>query len=196
MWGCDVVRFNMAKKRLLLHTCCAPCSTHCVKELLKDYEVVMFFYNPNIHPSGEYYIRYENAQKVGKVLGVPIVEGQYSPEEWLDVVQGLEQEPEGGRRCTACFGIMLAETARYAKANGFDAFTTTLTISPHKDAGLINEMGESLASKHGLSWVHSDFKKKDGFRKSAEISRKMGLYRQDYCGCFYSVRSSIASPNE
>jgi len=184
------------KKRLLLHTCCAPCSTHCVKELMDSYDVVMLFYNPNIHPGGEYYQRYQEAQKVSKALGVPLVEGEYAPEEWLEMVKGLEHEPEGGKRCSVCFGLRLAESARYAKANGFDAFTTTMTISPHKDSDVINDIGESLAAKHGIEWVHSDFKKKDGFRKSVDMSREMKLYRQDYCGCFYSVRSSIASPKE
>ncbi len=177
------------KRRLLLHTCCAPCSTHCVKELMEDHEVVMFFYNPNVHPSGEYYKRYEEARKVSEQLGVELVEGAYSPEQWLEEVKGFEEEPEGGRRCSLCFDIRLAETARYAKINGFDAFTTTLTISPHKDAERINNLGRMLAEKHGIEWVHSDFKKKDGFSKSVEMSKEMELYRQDYCGCFYSVRS-------
>lgn len=163
---------------------------------MKKYEVVMLFYNPNIHPSGEFHARYKESQKVSRTLKVPLVEGKYSPEEWLDMIKGLEEEPEGGRRCRVCFGMRLAETARYAKANGFDAFTTTLSISPHKDSDVINRIGESLAAKHGLEWVHSDFKKKDGFSKSVEMSKELELYRQDYCGCFYSVKSSIASPKE
>lgn len=177
------------KKKLLLHTCCGPCSTHCVKELMQDYDVVMFFYNPNIHPGGEFVRRFEEARKVSGELGIPLVEGAYSPHDWLDMIKGLEEEPEGGRRCGVCFGMRIAETARYAKLNGFDAFTTTMTISPHKDSGQINEIGENLARKHGIEWVHSDFKKKDGFRKSAQMSEEMGLYRQNYCGCFYSVRA-------
>ncbi|MBU2561964.1 MAG: epoxyqueuosine reductase QueH [Nanoarchaeota archaeon] len=180
---------SMGKKNLLLHTCCAPCGTHCVKELLEDYDVTMFFYNPNIHPSGEYYKRYENALKASKELGVPVIEGAYSPQEWLEMIKGFEEEPEGGTRCKICFSIRLAETARYAKLHGFDAFTTTMTISPHKDADVINKLGAELAKKHRISWVHSDFKKNDGFRKSTELSKKMGLYRQNYCGCFYSVRA-------
>jgi len=174
------------KKKLLLHVCCGPCGTHTVKSLMEDYDVVMLYYNPNVHPTGEYYKRYKEAQKVSAELSVPLLEGAYSPEQWLDEIQGFEEEPEGGRRCSLCFGLRLAETARYAKENGFDAFTTTMTISPHKDSKVINEIGESLASKHRISWVHSDFKKNDGFRKSVEMSKDLGLYRQDYCGCFYS----------
>ncbi|MBN1544221.1 epoxyqueuosine reductase QueH [Candidatus Woesearchaeota archaeon] len=177
------------KKKLLLHTCCAPCSTHCVKELMDEYDVTMFFYNPNIHPGGEYYKRYANAQKVSAKMGVPLIEGAYSPQEWVELTKGFEEEPEGGRRCRICFSIRLAETARYAKLNGFDAFTTTLTISPHKDAELINGLGAELAKKRGIEWLPSDFRKKDGFRKSVQMSKEMELYRQNYCGCFYSVNS-------
>lgn len=176
------------KKKLLLHTCCAPCSTHCVKELLKEYDVVMYFYNPNVHPYGEYVRRFEEAQKVGDNLGVELVEGEYDVDEWLGHIAGFEEEPEGGRRCGICFSMRLGKSAEYAKKNGFDCFTTTLSISPHKNSEMINKLGEELAKRHGVAWVHSDFKKKDGFRKSTEMSKKMGLYRQKYCGCFYSVK--------
>jgi predicted adenine nucleotide alpha hydrolase (AANH) superfamily ATPase len=176
------------KKKLLLHTCCAPCSTHCVKELLADYDVVMYFYNPNVHPYGEYIRRLGDAQKVGDKLGVELVEGDYDVDDWLGHIAGFEEEPEGGKRCGICFSIRLKRTAEYAKKNGFDCFTTTLSISPHKNSDVINSLGEELAKKHGVSWVHSDFKKKDGFKRSSEMSKKIGLYRQKYCGCFYSVK--------
>jgi hypothetical protein len=177
------------KKKLLLHTCCAPCSTHCVNELMKDYDVTMYFYNPNIHPFGEYAKRLENGKIVSRELGVPLIEAEYEPEEWLELIKGFEQEPEGGKRCKICFHMRLKQTAEYAKKNGFDAFTTTMTISPHKDANIINQLGEELSKKFGVEWVHSDFKKKDGFKKSIDLSKKMKLYRQGYCGCFYSVHS-------
>ncbi|MBW2997134.1 epoxyqueuosine reductase QueH [Candidatus Woesearchaeota archaeon] len=176
------------KKKLLLHTCCAPCSTHCVKELLADYDVVMYFYNPNVHPYGEYIRRLGDAQKVGDKLGVELVEGDYDVDEWLSHIAGFEEEPEGGKRCGICFSIRLGKTAEYAKKNGFDLFTTTMSISPHKNSKVINSLGEELAKKHGVSWVHSDFKKKDGFKRSTKMSKKLGLYRQKYCGCFYSVK--------
>ncbi|MFC1741496.1 epoxyqueuosine reductase QueH [Nanoarchaeota archaeon] len=180
------------KPKLLLHVCCAPCSTHCVKELLDDYDVTMYFYNPNIHPYGEYVKRLEDGEKVGALLGVPLVEGEYDPDAWIDLVQGLEEEPEGGRRCGVCFSMRIARAAEHAAENGFDCFTTTMTVSPHKDTGKINSIGENIASKHGVSWLHSDFKKKDGFRKSVAMSDEMGLYRQKHCGCFYSVKPGSA----
>ncbi len=186
----------MNKKKLLLHVCCGPCSTYCVSELMKDYEVTMFFYNPNIHPSGEHTKRFENARKVSKELNIPMIEGAYSPEEWLKMITGYEEEPEGGKRCKICFSIRLAESARYAKEHGFQCFTTTMTISPHKDSDVINRLGEHLAGQHKLEWVTSDFKQNDGFKKSIEMSKKMELYRQKYCGCFYSVNNNIASPKE
>lgn len=174
------------KKKLLLHVCCGPCSTHSVKSLMDDYDVTMFFYNPNIHPSGEFVKRYENARIVSEELGIPLIEGAYSPHDWLDMVQGLEEEPEGGKRCGVCFGMRLAESARYAKLHGFDAVTTTLSISPHKDSDKINDIGARLAEKQGLLWIQSDFDKNDGFKKSVDMSKELGLYRQKYCGCFYS----------
>ncbi len=184
------------KKKLLLHTCCAPCSTHSVKELQDQYDVTMYFYNPNIHPYGEYVRRLDGAEKVKQELSVPLEEGAYDVEWWLEMIQGFENEPEGGRRCDICYSVRLKQAAKYAKENGFDLFTTTMTLSEHKDAAKINSIGERFAKKFGISWVHSDFKKRDGFLNSTRMSKEMGLYRQSYCGCFYSVRSSIASPKE
>ncbi len=176
----------MDKKRLLLHTCCGPCSTHCVKELIEDYEVVMYWYNPNIHPYGEYDARLEAGEEVAKQLGVELIEGAYDAERWLKMVEGFENQPEGGKRCYICFAERLKRTAEYAKENGFDVFTTTMTISPHKDADVINRIGKYHSEKIGIEWLESNFKKKDGFKKSGEMSRKMGLYRQESCGCIYS----------
>jgi predicted adenine nucleotide alpha hydrolase (AANH) superfamily ATPase len=163
---------------------------------MHDYDVVMYFYNPNVHPYGEYVRRLGNSQKVGERLGVGVEEGSYDVNGWLKEIECFEEEPEGGRRCKLCFAMRLRGAAEYAKKNGFDCFTTTMTISPHKDSDVINEIGRKLADEFGIEWVHSDFKKKDGFRKSTEMSKDMGLYRQKYCGCFYSVNSSIASPKE
>lgn len=176
------------KQRLLLHTCCGPCSTHCIEELKVDHDVTLLFYNPNIHPMGEYLRRREAAEKVASSIDIPIIEIPYTPEAWVEHTKGFEEEPEGGRRCGLCFSQRMEATAIHAKENGFDCFTTTMTISPHKDAKLINEIGEKVAEKHGVRWLHSDFKKNDGFRKSTEMSKELGIYRQHYCGCFYSVR--------
>lgn len=178
-------------KKLLLHVCCGPCATHTIKELMKEYDVTLFFYNPNIHPYGEYEKRFAEAEKVGKFFKLPIHQAGYALEWWMERIAGYEHEPEGGKRCTICFADRLTETARYAKENGFDCFTTTLSISPHKNSKTINELGEMLSKKHGVEWVHSDFKKKDGFKKSTELSKDLDLYRQKHCGCFYSVRHSV-----
>jgi predicted adenine nucleotide alpha hydrolase (AANH) superfamily ATPase len=184
------------KKKLLLHTCCAPCSTHCIKELQKDYDVTLYFYNPNIHPYGEFVKRLQELDKVTSALKVLIVEGTYDAESWVEQTKGLETEPEGGKRCRVCFQMRLDKTADFAKENDFDCFTTTMTISPFKDEKIINSIGEELALKYGLEWVYSDFKKDGGYKKSVENSKELGLYRQKYCGCFYSVKNNIASPKE
>ena len=155
---------------------------------MNDYDIVMYFYNPNIHPYGEYCKRLENEEKVAEHFGVKVVEGEYSVHHWLDLISGFEEEPEGGRRCKICFMQRLKKTAEYAKEKGFDCFTTTMSISPHKDSELINNIGEQFAKTFGVEWVHSDFKKKEGFRKSVSMSKKLGLYRQERCGCFYSVK--------
>jgi predicted adenine nucleotide alpha hydrolase (AANH) superfamily ATPase len=184
------------KRKLLLHVCCGPCGTHTINELKKKYDVTAFYYNPNIHPEGEYLRRLANAKKVGDFFKVPLTEADYDVDGWLERIAGMESEPEGGKRCSVCFADRLAATAKYAKEHGFDCFTTTLSISPHKDEKKINAIGEQLAKKHKINWLHSDFKKNDGFKKSIEMSKDLDLYRQKYCGCFYSVKSSIASPNE
>ncbi|HII71852.1 TPA: epoxyqueuosine reductase QueH [Candidatus Woesearchaeota archaeon] len=174
------------KKRLLLHACCGPCSTHSVKKLLEDYEVTMFWYNPNIHPFGEYVQRLEAGKEVAKKLGVELIEHHFDVDRWLEKIQGYEEHPEGGLRCQICFAVRLKETAEYAKEHGFDAFTTTMTISPHKDADKINRTGRHYAEKSGVEWVESNFKADGGFGKSVEMSKEMGIYRQKFCGCFYS----------
>ncbi|MFC1723105.1 epoxyqueuosine reductase QueH [Nanoarchaeota archaeon] len=174
------------KKKLLLHVCCGPCGTHSIEEMKKEYDVTAFWYNPNIHPMGEYVQRLEAGKKVGEELDIELVEGDYDYDGWLREIAGFEEEPEGGVRCRKCFSIRLSELARYAKENGFDCVTTTMTISPHKDADVINKLGKHFCEKEGIEWVHSNFKVGDGFKKSVDMSKKMGLYRQKFCGCFYS----------
>ncbi|MBW2964624.1 epoxyqueuosine reductase QueH [Candidatus Woesearchaeota archaeon] len=176
-------------KKLLLHACCGPCATHCVSELKQqEYDITMYFFNPNIHPFGEYTRRFSEAQRVADEFEVPFVEEEYDIDSWLEMIKGFENEKEGGSRCRLCFVMRLEQAARYAKENGFSCFTTTMTISPHKDSEKINEIGERMAQKYGVEWVHSDFKEDNGFQKSVEHSNRLGLYRQKYCGCFYSVR--------
>ncbi|MFO8016048.1 MAG: epoxyqueuosine reductase QueH [Candidatus Woesearchaeota archaeon] len=176
-------------KRLLLHTCCAPCSTHAI-ELLKDkYEVVLFFSNSNIFPRGEYEKRLDNARKIASVHGLELVEDDYDHESWLSAVKGLESEPEGGKRCLECFRFNIRRARDCAWQRGFDLFTTTLTISPHKDSGSIIRIGHELGGQRAIpQFLPVDLKKNDGFRRSTELSRKHGLYRQGYCGCEFSMR--------
>jgi hypothetical protein len=182
------------RKKLLLHVCCGPCSTTALERLFPEYDVTVFFFNPNIAPEREYILRRNEAKRYAlEVFGskVGFEEGAFRPDVFLEAVKGYENEPEGGHRCEICFRLRLEETARFAKENGFTHFCTTLTLSPHKNAVLINRIGEELALKYdGLTYLPSDFKKRNGFGRSVEISKKHEMYRQDYCGCVFSMRKS------
>lgn len=170
------------KKKLLLHCCCAPCTCG-VLDRLDDYEPTLCFINPNIDTAEEYYKRAAELERLSALtLHAPVIIPPYDPAPFYAAVKGLEDEPEGGRRCDACIRLRLAQAAKYAKA--FDAVTTTLTVSPHKNAPRINAIGAEITDK----WVYADFKKKDGFKHSVTRSREMGLYRQRYCGCVFSKR--------
>ncbi len=178
------------RPRLLLHACCAPCSSYVLEYLSACFDITVFFYNPNIDPPEEYRKRVEEERRLIREMPLPgevhIVEGVYRPEDFYEAVKGLEHEPEGGARCRKCFELRLSETAREAKAGGYDYFTTSLTISPLKDAGVLNGIGERLGREYGVSWLSSDFKKRNGYQRSIELSREYGLYRQNYCGCVFS----------
>ncbi len=178
----------MQKKKLLLHTCCAPCVTVPIERLGTDFQISCFFYNPNIYPTEEYLKRSAEIQNLGKKLNTQIIIHQYDSERWFELVKGLEDEREGGARCKICFQMRLQETALYAKQQGFDIFTTTLTLSPHKNAMLINQIGAELGKQHQIEFLAADFKKKDGFKRSIELSDRHDLYRQTYCGCIFSRR--------
>lgn len=184
------------KPGLLLHSCCGPCSTAVVERLVEEYNVTVFFYNPCITDENEYqkrktaqlrFIEQYNMENMGKTV-VHFKEGSYRPKEFFRLTEGLEEEPEGGARCRVCFRQRLEKTAEEAKLSGYDYFGTTLTVSPHKDYSAISEIGRDIALKYCLSFLDMDFKKKDGFRRSIELSAKYGLYRQNYCGCKYSKR--------
>lgn len=183
------------RKKLLLHVCCGPCSTTALERLYPEYDVTVFFYNPNIAPQREYILRRDESKRYTReVFGneVSFKEGDFHPDVFLEAVKGFENEPEGGRRCEICFRLRLEETARYASENGFSHFCTSLTLSPHKkNTVLINSLGEELARKHeSLTYLPSDFKKRNGFGRSVEISKKHKLYRQNYCGCVFSMKQS------
>ncbi|HRY59836.1 MAG TPA: epoxyqueuosine reductase QueH [Patescibacteria group bacterium] len=172
-------------QKLLLHTCCAPCSAYVLK-LLETFDVSVFYYNPNIDTADEYEKRKNECQKYCEKNGIKFIEITYQPKEWQLYIEGLESEPEGGKRCEKCFELRLTKTAEFALKNGFDYFATTLSISPHKNSKLINEIGNKIANQFGLKFLEADWKKEDGYKKSCEISRNEGFYRQNYCGCKYS----------
>ena len=187
---------------LLLHACCAPCSSYVLEYLSNYFHITLFYYNPNIHPEEEYQKRIAEVKRLVAALPVKyevkFQEGKYDTASFFAMAKGHEKEPEGGERCFACFTLRLKEAAKIAKAGGFDYFTTTLSISPHKDAQKLNEIGGALAEEYGVSYLYSDFKKKNGYHRSIELSREYGLYRQDYCGCIFSKeqRTPLANGNE
>ena len=185
-------RKNGIVPSLLLHSCCAPCSSYCLEYLSQYFKITVLYYNPNLFPAGEYERRVSEQKKLVSALPtkypVTLVEMKGEPEEFYSAVKGLEHIREGGERCFACFRLRLERAARYAKENGFDFFTTTLTISPLKNAQKLNEIGEAAGVKFGVRHLPSDFKKKDGYKRSVELSKVYGLYRQDYCGCVFSKR--------
>lgn len=179
------------KPEILLHACCAPCSSYVLEYLAQYFDIKVFYYNPNISPREEYEFRLNELERLIRETGytnVRMTDAKYDPENYEQTVKGLENEPEGGRRCEKCFRLRLEETAKKCVEQGIKYFTTTLTISPLKDAGMLNSIGEEMAGKYHLTWLPSDFKKKDGYKRSIELSREYGLYRQDYCGCLYSKR--------
>lgn len=185
-------RKNGIVPSLLLHSCCAPCSSYCLEYLSRYFKITVLYYNPNLFPAGEYERRVSEQKKLVSALPtkypVTLVEMKGEPEEFYSAVKGLEHIREGGERCFACFRLRLERAARYAKENGFDFFTTTLTISPLKNAQKLNEIGEAAGEKFGVRHLPSDFKKKNGYKRSVELSKVYGLYRQDYCGCVFSKR--------
>lgn len=174
-------------KRLLLHSCCAPCSSHCLSELSPQIGVTVLYYNPNLDCAEEYEKRKREQLRFLRETGLAdFLDCDYAPEEYLFSVRGLEEEKEGGARCAVCFRLRLERTAREAKARGFDYFATTLTVSPLKNAKLINTIGFAVAEEVGVKYLPSDFKKRGGYLHSVRLSEEYGLYRQDYCGCAFS----------
>ena len=188
----NIIKENSNRKpRLLIHSCCAPCTSYVLEYLSEYFDITLLFYNPNISPKAEFEYRVSELKRL--VLEMPIDKDlnilipEYNDREFYDVVKGLEDIPEGGERCFKCYEIRLKRAAKYAKENGFEYFTTTLSISPYKNAEKLNEIGERLTGESvGVKWLPSDFKKKNGYKRSLELSRIYNLYRQDYCGCVFS----------
>lgn len=177
---------------LLLHSCCAPCSSYCLTLLSQYFNVTVFYYNPNIYPPEEYEMRVHEQERFIREYPlaneVKFIEGSYDTNRFYDMARGLKNLPEGGERCFKCYELRLRETAEYALTNGFDFFTTTLSISPLKNSQKLNEIGKKLEEELGIRYLYSDFKKKNGYKTSTEISNEYGMYRQYYCGCVYSKK--------
>ncbi|MBQ9112692.1 MAG: epoxyqueuosine reductase QueH [Clostridia bacterium] len=178
------------RPRLLLHACCAPCSSYVLEYLSEYFEITLFFYNPNISPRSEYDMRLEELRRLTADMGlggeVTVVNSDYTPELFREMAKGLEHLPEGGERCRRCYAMRLRKASEAARAGGYDYFTTTLSISPHKNAAWLNDIGARLSEETGVKYLFSDFKKKGGYLRSCELSKKYDLYRQSFCGCVYS----------
>ena len=179
-------------KKLLLHSCCAPCSSQVITFLTSYFDITILYYNPNISPIEEYNKRKDEQirliKSIDKVNKIDIIDCDYDNDIYEEKIKGFENCPERGDRCTICFNLRLDKTAKMAKELDYDYFCSTLTVSPYKNSNLINEIGRNKEKKYGVKWLPSDFKKEDGYKKSIELSKKYNLYRQDYCGCKYSVR--------
>lgn len=179
---------------LLLHVCCAPCASTCLMRLYESFKITVFYYNPNITEISEYKKRVEEVKRLISIVNeeyrtdIDFAEGKYEPECFLSMSRGLESEPECGRRCHKCYRLREEATVIMARENGYDYFATSLTLSPLKNAAVLNSIGEELAAKYDVNYLISDFKKKDGYKLSIELSAKYGLYRQNYCGCDFSKR--------
>ena len=180
---------------LLLHACCAPCSSAVLERIGNYFKVTIFYYNPNITNEDEYKKRINEIKKFISSFKtkypISLEEGNYNSKDFFDISKGLEKEPERGRRCYKCYHLRLNETARIADELGYDYFCTTLTLSPHKNSNWINEIGEELNNEYNSTYLYSDFKKKNGYKRSIELSKEYNLYRQDYCGCVYSIRDKM-----
>ena len=172
-------------RKLLLHSCCGPCSTVCIERLKDLFDVTVFYYNPNIEPREEYEKRKAEQKKVCAYFGINVIDCDWDNPEWRKFVAGFEKEREGGERCKKCFFYRLERTADFAKTNNFDIFSTTLTVSPYKNTQVINAIGEEISKRMQIDFLAESFKKKDGYLRSCELSKQLGLYRQNYCGCLF-----------
>lgn len=191
----EIIKQFEYKPNLLLHSCCAPCSSYVIEYLRDYFNITIIYYNPNISPKEEYEKRKaEQIRFIKNFNDVNFLDCDYDNNLYEDLIKGLEEEPERGKRCNVCFKLRLERTVQLAKNNNFDFFGTTLTVSPYKNATLINDIGRELESNYKVKWLYSDFKKDDGYKKSIELSKVFDLYRQNYCGCIYS-KKAIDSKN-
>jgi predicted adenine nucleotide alpha hydrolase (AANH) superfamily ATPase len=177
-------------KKMLLHVCCANCALYPYETLKNNFDVTLYFYNPNIDPKEEYYKRLDHAKKAAEKYGLTLIEGHYDKNTWLDMTYDYKDNPEGGDRCGICFYMRLEKTAVFAAENDYVIFATTLSVSPHKNSKIINSTGKMLSEKHEIEFFEADFKKQDGFKRTMQLSKELQLYRQNYCGCIYSIRAA------
>ena len=191
-----IAAFRDRRPTLLLHACCAPCSSYVLESIAKYFDITMYFYDPNITPAEEYEKRYSELKRLLREApfanGIKIMESAYEPEKFFEIAKGLEDIPEGGERCFKCYRLRLEKTAQTAKEHGFDYFATTLSISPYKSSAKLAEISLALEKEYGVNWLPSDFKKRGGYKRSIELSKEYELYRQDYCGCVYSQAQRAA----
>ena len=195
----EIAGLNGEKKKLLLHSCCGPCSSAVIERLEPFFDITVFYFNPNITESEEYNLRLNEQKRfIAEAYGdkIKIIEGRYKSAEFFLKAEGLQKEPEGGKRCEMCFAMRLFETAKTAKEKEFDYFCSTLSVSPHKNAEIINSIGEKLCKEFGVKYLVNDFKKENGYKRSVELSEKYELYRQRYCGCIYSKYANLPGLEE
>ncbi len=184
----EIAALNGRRPTLLLHSCCGPCSSAVIERLAEHFRLTLYYYNPNIEPEAEYRRRLAEQERLLTLLpgGLSLLPCEYDHDAFSAFAQAMADEPEGGKRCLSCFALRLGQTARAAKKNGFEYFTTTLSVSPHKNAEALNAIGEGIARQLGVRYLTADFKKKNGYLRSLQLSKAFDLYRQDYCGCLYS----------
>lgn len=190
----DLIKSLDHKPKLLLHSCCGPCSSYVITYLKDYFDITILYYNPNIEPKEEYYKRKAEQVRLINELNIPslsLLDIEYDNDSYKEIAKGHENDLEGGKRCHLCYELRLTKCAELAQKNGYEYFGTTLTVSPYKNAKVLNEIGEKLAKEYNVSWLYSDFKKKDGYKKSIELSKEHNLYRQDYCGCSFSNYHNI-----
>ena len=178
------------KPRLLLHACCGPCTSGVFDQLYPYFNITIIYYNPNTYPYDEYILRYKQLEILKNYMDFELIFMDYNDEEFYSKVKGLEEEKEGGKRCEVCYKLRLEKTAQVAKEKGFDYFTSTLSVSPYKNADKLNKIGQELENIYNIKYIYSDFKKNEGYKNSIKNSKEYGLYRQDYCGCEYSLRDT------
>ena len=186
------------KPKLLLHACCGICSSSVLERLYPFFDITILYYNPNIYPEKEYLKRFDTLKEavLKMKIKVKLLEIGYQSKEFKEIAKGLEKEKEGGKRCTKCFYLRLEKTAKFAQKYNFDYFTTTLSVSPHKDSQKLNNIGKALEEKYKIKYLYSDFKKKEGYKRSNELAKEYDLYRQNYCGCKYSLNEALEYQKE